>query len=156
MIETKRLRLRPASRAEMEAVIAAEEDPELRKAYSEMLAGCLARPEQWDWYAMWFIEERDGTRIGDLCFKGPGADGNPELGYGVLEEYQGRGFATEAVQGALAWAFRHPEVRSVEAETDPENGASQRVLAKCGFVPTGAFGEEGPRFTLPRSRCPAP
>ena len=34
----------------------------------------------------------------------------------------------------------------VEAETEPDNAASQRVLAKCGFVPNGIVGEEGPRY----------
>ncbi len=34
----------------------------------------------------------------------------------------------------------------VEAETDPENKKSQRVLEKCGFAPLGIIGEEGPRF----------
>lgn len=36
----------------------------------------------------------------------------------------------------------------VEAETAPDNKASQRVLEKCGFVPDGTTGEEGPRFVL--------
>ena len=38
----------------------------------------------------------------------------------------------------------------MEAETDAENAASQRVLEKYGFRPNGTFGEEGPRFTLDR------
>ncbi len=32
------------------------------------------------------------------------------------------------------------------AETEPGNIASQRVLEKAGFIPTGTNGEEGPRF----------
>ena len=35
----------------------------------------------------------------------------------------------------------------VEAETAPDNKASQRVLEKCGFVPDGT-GVEGPHFVL--------
>ncbi|MBQ8074672.1 MAG: GNAT family N-acetyltransferase, partial [Oscillospiraceae bacterium] len=54
------------------------------------------------------------------------------------------------VQAACRWAFLHPDVRSLEAETDAGNAASQRVLEKCGFRPNGTFGEEGPRFTLDR------
>ena len=34
----------------------------------------------------------------------------------------------------------------VEAETAPENAASQKLLLNAGFVPTGQTGEEGPRF----------
>ena len=51
-----------------------------------------------------------------------------------------------AVDTAVEWALRQPGVCRVEAETDPENQKSQRVLEKCGFVPSGTIGEEGPRF----------
>ena len=100
-IETKRLRIYPAAREQMEAFIAAEADAELKQAYSEMLEGCLAHPDQWEWYAMWVIEKQDGTPVGDLCFKGLPETGVPEIGYGLQEEYWGRGYATEAVRAAL-------------------------------------------------------
>jgi RimJ/RimL family protein N-acetyltransferase len=70
--------------------------------------------------------------------------------YGILDEFQGQGYATEAVKLALKWAFDHPGVAAVEAESDPDNAASQRVLKKCGFQATGEFGEEGPRFIVHR------
>ena len=150
MIITKRLKIYPAEREQMEAVIAAEKDPELRAAYTEMLEGCLQHPEQWDWYAIWMIELPEGTRIGDLCFKGLEADGTTEIGYGILEEYQRQGYATEAVGAAVRWALQQPGVSRVEAETEPDNRASQRVLEKCGFLPSGVFGKEGPRFFIRR------
>ncbi len=150
MITTERLRIYPASREQMEALIASEQIEELRKAYSEMLEGCIRYPAQWNWYAVWMIEQKDGIRIGDLCFKGLGENGAAEIGYGILEEYRGQGYATEAVQAACRWAFQHTEVKSLEAEIDAGNTASRRVLEKCGFRANGAFGEEGPRFTLNR------
>lgn len=146
MIEAKRLKIYPAAREQMEAFIAAETDAELKKAYTEMLEGCIQHPDQWEWYAMWMIELRDGTHIGDLCFKGLGENGVVEIGYGILEEYQGQGYATEAVGAAVHWALQQPGVKRVEAETEPDNRASRRVLEKCGFLPTGTFGEEGPQF----------
>ena len=150
MMETERIRIYPAGREQMEKTIAAETDEDNRKAYNEMLEGCLTHPEQWDWNAMWMIEKTDGTHIGDLCFKGIKADCNPEIGYGILEEYRGQGFATEAVKLALLWAFRHPDVNAIEAETDPYNAASAKVLMKCGFRPNGEAGEEGPRYIVNR------
>ena len=146
MIKTKRLRIYPATREQMEAFLATETDANLKTAYTEMLEGCLRYPDQWQWYAMWMIELRDGTHIGDLCFKGLGANGTVEIGYGVLEEYQGQGYAAEAVDAVVVWALDQPDVTRVEAETAPDNRASQRVLDKCGFLPSGTFGEEGPRF----------
>ena len=146
MIETKRLRIYPSTRGQMETFIANETDPELKKAYTEMLEGCLRHPDQWQWYAMWMIELRDGTHIGDLCFKGLNQTGMAEIGYGILEDHQSQGFATEAVDAVVAWALQQPAVTRVEAETEPNNRASQRVLEKCGFHPSGVIGEEGPYF----------
>ena len=155
MIKTERLRLYPASWEQMDAMIASEQDEELKKAYTEMLEGSLRHPDQWDWYAIWMIEKTDGTHIGDLCFKGLREDGIAEIGYGILEEHRGQGYATEAVRAACRWAFLHPDVTSLEAETDAGNAASQRVLQKCGFLPNGIIGEEGPRFIITLDRLDA-
>ena len=154
MIQTERLRIYPASRDQMEDMIASEENEDLKKAYAEMLSGCLQHPDAWDWYAMWRIEQKDGTPVGDLCFKGLGENGAAEIGYGILEEYQQKGYATEAVLAVCSWALQHEACLSVEAETDPGNVASQRVLEKCGFRPNGTYGLEGPRFTLTREKSP--
>ena len=42
MMESEQIKLYPASAARMERMIAAERDGELKKAYSEMLAGSLS------------------------------------------------------------------------------------------------------------------
>ena len=146
VVDTKRLRIHTASQDEMVRYIEEQTDEILKTAYQEMLQGCLDHPDQWEWYSIWMIERKDGTLVGDLCFKGLNADGSVEIGYGIKEEYQGQGYATEAVSAAVLWAFQQPGVIRVEAETEPDNRASQRVLEKCGFVPSGIVGEEGPRF----------
>ena len=145
-LETARLKIRIASRGEMERYIEEQTDPDLKQAYGEMLQGCIDRPGEWAWYAIWMIGLKDGTHVGDLSFKGFNEDGSVEIGYGIKDEYQGQGYASEAVAAAVNWALAQPGVTRVEAETEPDNRASQRVLGKCGFVPTGAVGEEGPRF----------
>ena len=146
MIRTKRLNVRMASDEEMRAMIASERDPELQKAYGEMLSLAVAHPESRPWYIAWVAELPTGERVGDLCFKGLQPDGSLEVGYGILPEHQGRGYATEAVTALIGWAAGQPGVRRIEAETEPDNAASRRVLEKIGFVPTGETGEEGPRF----------
>ena len=151
MIETERLKIYAASQDIMEQFIEEQNVDVLKAAYTEMLNGCLKHPDQWDWYAIWMIELQDGPHIGELCFKGLAADGIAEIGYGISEAYQNNGYATEAVKAVLEWAFSHPEVAAVEAETDPENAASKRVLEKCGFALNGIIGEEGPRWAV--SKC---
>ena len=146
MIETNRLKIYAASKEQMEAFILEQSDDILKAAYTEMLDGCLAHPDRWEWYAIWMIELKDGTHVGDLCYKGLNADGSVEIGYGLEENYRGRGYAAEAVCAMVDWAFRQPGVTCVTAETEETNYASQRVLRKAGFIPTGETGEEGPLF----------
>ena len=146
VMETERLSIRTASRDEMLRYIDEQTDDILKTAYREMLQGCLDHPEKWEWYCIWMIALKDGTHVGDLSFKGLNADGSAEIGYGIDEEHRGRGYAAEAVDAAVLWALRQSGVTRVEAETESGNRASQRVLEKCGFVPTGIIGEEGPRF----------
>lgn len=150
MIKTKRLNIFVATKEQMESFIGYQTDDMLKSAYTEMLNGCLKYPEQWEWYAIWMIELKDGTHIGELCFKGINSNGAVEIGYGVSDEHQGHGYATEAVEAVVAWALQQPNVTTIEAETEFENKASQRVLEKCGFVTNGVVGKEGPLFTLTR------
>lgn len=150
ILETQRLILHVASRGEMVGFIETQTDAELTTAYNEMLQGSLAHPEQWEWYAIWMIELKNGTHVGDLSFKGLHPDGRAEIGYGISEGYRLKGYATEALSAAVQWALGQPGVVRVEAETEPDNAASQRVLEKCGFVPSGVLREEGPRFYVTR------
>lgn len=90
----------------------------------------------WMWWYIALGERRDGRRVivGNIGFKGlPDATGTVEIGYSVLPAHQRRGYASEAVQGLVAWAFTHPEVRRVIAETFPDLIASIRVLERNGF-----------------------
>lgn len=146
MIETNRLKIYAASQEQMKAFISEQAIDVLKEAYTEMLNGCLLHPEQWDWYAIWMIELKDGTHIGELCFKGLSDEGVTEIGYGIAEKYQCCGYATEAVSAVAGWALKQPDVMCVKAETQEDNIASQRVLEKSGFEPTGETGEEGPLY----------
>lgn len=133
----------------MHALPARTTDPELVGPYTEMLTLSLRHPEQWIWYTAWGLYQNDsGDFVGDLCFKGLPKNGQPEIGYGISPEFQGQGYATEAIRAACRWALAQPGVAAVEAETEPANAASQAVLRKVGFVPTGTVGKEGPRFIL--------
>ena len=150
MIETKNLKIYAASQDEMEKFIESQTNDILKTAYTEMLNGCIENSEQWEWYAIWMIELKDGTHIGEMCFKGIDSYGVVEIGYGIMEQYQEHGYATEAVKAISNWAFQEPKIFSIEAEIDSKNIASKKVLEKCGFVFTGKNGKEGPRYKLTR------
>ena len=146
MIETKRLKIYAASKEQMDAFIAAQSVPVLKAAYTEMLEGAINHPDRWEWYAIWMIERKDGTHIGELCFKGITEEETAEIGYGIAENYQGCGYATEAVSALTDWALKQPGTTCVMAETEESNIASQKVLKNAGFIPIGKNGEEGPLY----------
>ena len=90
--------------------------------------------------------EAERILIGSGGFMGaPTAEGVVTLGYGTLQRFRNKGYATEAVQGLTAWALAQPCVKIVGAESIPENLPSMRVLQKSGFEENGPGEEEGTR-----------
>ena len=153
VVKTERLIIYPFSDSEMENLIVIELDTEMKKAYSEMLRGCKENPEQRIWYTVWNMQlnYETGRSVGDLCFKGLNSNGRVEIGYGIKKEYEGQGYMTEAVTAMARWASEQIGVKYVEAEADPDNKASQRVLEKAGFNRNGMMGVEGPRFVFEKA-----
>ena len=85
-----------------------------------------------------------GRLIGVGGFKGPpNADGEVELGYGVLSEFQRQGYASEAVQAWLALAFADRAIQTVVGQTLASLTPSIGVLEKAGFRLAGAGADEG-------------
>ena len=84
------------------------------------------------------VERASGTVVGSCGYKGPpGPEGIVEIAYGVAPEHQGHGYATEAAQALVAFAFGAAEVSQVCAHTKSNNGASGRVLTKIRFTCVG-------------------
>ena len=109
----------------------------------------LKYPDQALWYTVWrIVLNKAGETVGDLCFKGLPDSGRPEIGYGILPEWEGKGYATEALRAACSWTLFQPGAVSVKAKTEPENAASRRVLKKAGVYPLGRNREEGTCFRL--------
>ena len=70
-------------------------------------------------------------------------DGTAEVGYRVAKRVAGRGVATAGVGELCRLAVSEHGVRRLRARTTHENEASQRVLAKAGFVADGEADVEG-------------
>jgi ribosomal-protein-alanine N-acetyltransferase len=116
---------------------------EVGEATMEFMAQWLEEgPEQAGWWCWYFIlkDEAAAERvlIGNGGFKGrPSRQGTVEVGYAIHPSFRNSGYATEAVKALVGWAFEHPRVQRVVADTLPLNQASRRVLEKAGFVDTG-------------------
>ncbi|MBA2813202.1 GNAT family N-acetyltransferase [Streptomyces sp. KM273126] len=64
-------------------------------------------------------------------------DGTARLGYRVAERVAGHGVATATVRELFRMATAMHDLRTLRAATSHDNAASQKVLAKAGFVPVG-------------------
>lgn len=167
-LRTRRLDLVPATAAHLRAELSD------RGAFARMLGARV--PDAWPpplydrpavkytlkrqraapqhgWSTWYLLLRTDATPVlvGICGFKGPPGQGMVEVGYGVLERFQRRGLATEATAALTRWAFSHPRVELVMAQTLPDLTPSIRVLEKLGFTQRGTPLEEGAiRFEVTR------
>jgi ribosomal-protein-alanine N-acetyltransferase len=86
--------------------------------------------------ACYVLVADDGSVLGRFNLYDVG-DGTADLGYRVAQHVAGRGVATAAVRELCGLAAARHGLRTLRAATSRENAASQRVLAKAGFVPAG-------------------
>lgn len=97
----------------------------------------MTTPDSWTLGFSVFHRDLDVV-VGGCGFKGPpGPDGVVEIAYGIDPAHQGKGYATEAAQAMVAWAFRDRRVRTVIAHTVSAEHASARVLTKSHFECVG-------------------
>ena len=148
MVTTERMNIFPISIEKLKEIAQQEKNEILKIAYQEMLDGCLECPENYIWYTLWFMELKDSKNeiVGNLSFKGIDDKGIVEIGYGINEGYENKGYMTEAVTAMAKWASLQPNVNIIESEAEESNIASNRVLEKSNFVPNGKVGQEGIRF----------
>lgn len=153
LVTTARLRLPVITPDEAKGMLAGRRRPEWHPHYPRkddldavsMIPGD-ATAEVLGWAPRHVVRAVDGQVFGSIGFFGPpqpADDGTreTEIGYGLVEEARGRGVATEAVLGLLA-ATDAAGVR-VRASVEPDNRASIRVLAKCGFTELRGSDDEG-------------
>lgn len=134
-IETQRLKMIPCKPEHLQML--EEQQYENGPEIMVYLKSLREDPELLAWGHWLVIEKMSGQVIGDAGFKGqPNADREIEIGYGLLERYWNKGYATETVNGLIEWAFNTGKVEKVLAETEPDNVGSIRVLEKAGMQQT--------------------
>lgn len=99
------------------------------------------RPE---WTAYVLVRREDDLAVGAMGFhSAPDEDGRVEVGYDLVEDARGHGYATEALRTLSAWALAQDGVRTVTAVIDHDNAASQGVVTRAGFTRVGEDGAKG-------------
>lgn len=152
-LETDRLCLRRILRADKEEIFFLRSDPRMMRYIDK--EPCQSRDEVIKWIALLDerLEEGEGINWG-ITMKGEskliGTIGlwrfdkphfRAEVGYMLHPGFWGRGFAEEALRRVVRQAFELYGFHSIEANTNPDNVASARVLEKVGFVREAYFRE---------------
>lgn len=87
-------------------------------------------------FVFYVLVARDGSLVGRFNLYNV-ENGSAEVGYRVAEHAAGSGVATSTLRKLCGLAAEQYGLRTLKAKTSNENVASQRVLAKAGFVPVG-------------------
>jgi [ribosomal protein S5]-alanine N-acetyltransferase len=155
-LETPRLRLRPFTASDGEAIHAVYADPEVMRYVghgahrttaetARALRGYADALRTRGYGFVAVVERSSGVLIGDgglhpLAGRGP----DVELGYTLARAAWGHGYATEMGAALVAHAFAALGVPRVMAQVEPDNLASRHVLEKLGMT------ERGVRLTYGR------
>lgn len=148
-LHTERLTLRPIALEDFDAYAAMWADPRVTSfiggtprdrttSWSKFIASAGLWPLCG--YGYWAFEDREtGAFMGNGGLSRfergiPELEGHVEAGWAISPAGWGKGYATEVMTAALAWARDTLAVPEVRCIIDPDNQASQRVASKLGFV----------------------
>ena len=85
-------------------------------------------------FGLWVVELKSTGRPIGICglVKRTNSD-DPDLGFALLEQHQGNGYATEAARASVRFANAELGISRLDAITNPDNERSIAVLKRLGF-----------------------
>ncbi|MEW6055497.1 MAG: GNAT family N-acetyltransferase [Bdellovibrionota bacterium] len=148
-LETERLVLRSHEKKDYEACTVMWSDP----VVTRYIGGKPSTAQQtWlrllnyigHWALMgfgyWAVEEKlSGRFIGEVGFADfkrnldPSVEGLPEIGWALVSQSHGKGYAVEALQAIVAWGDAYFKQTKTICIINPENAASIRLAKKLGY-----------------------
>ena len=152
-LETERLVLREVGERDAGALFAIHANPEAMRYWSrppmvdvaearamiERWRGCFANREALTWG---IALRKDDSLIGThTLFQFHEQNRRCEIGYILAPEHWGHGYMREALATLVGYAFNALDLHRIEADTDPRNAASVRVLEHLGFAREGLLRE---------------
>jgi RimJ/RimL family protein N-acetyltransferase len=134
-IQTDNLKLVLQTQAETLAAIEALSPADRAHVSADYLARVRALTGPDPWVLGFAVVHRGSDAvIGNCGYKGPpDPDGVVEISYGIDPDHRGKGYATEAAEALVTYAWGDSRVRVIRAHTIEKANASTRVLTKCGF-----------------------
>ena len=152
-LSSARLRLRDVRDSDATALFAIHSDPQVMRYWSypawttltqaEQKVADIQRQRREQDIFVWAIADPDSDLLigTGTVFALDVAQGRAEIGYSLHRDWQGRGLASEALRRILSWLFEEQQLRRIEADADPRNAASCRLLEKLGFQREGLLRE---------------
>ncbi len=152
-LTTERLTLRPLKTSDAEAIFAIYSHPEVMRYWSSPAMHELQEAHRFIERAAEYLAAQDSltwgmTRHGEdkvigVCVLHGYSVQNKrsEVGYVLGREYWGQGYMNEALVAMVDYAFGPCQLIRLEADLDPRNAASEKALARLGFVREGLLRE---------------
>lgn len=153
VLDTERLRLRTVRRNDLDAIYLLHSDSRAMRYWS--FAPWTERQQAQDWFEQrrhlgereevwpWAITLRDDDELFGLVtlFSVNRLQRRAEIGYQLRPSHWGRGYAQEALRAVLTYGIEALELARVEADIDPRNEASCRLVERVGFRREGYLRE---------------
>ena len=148
-LETLRLAMREFTPADSDDLFRLHRDPRVMrfigdgkpfdaKRHANVMRRILAYPALYPDLGFWYTTRRDtGAFIGWFSLKYAGKSSDIEIGYRLLPDAWGLGFATEGAAALRDYGFDDVGLARIIGITHPGNRASQNVLQKIGMVDEG-------------------
>lgn len=139
-IRTERLLLRQASASDLDAIHSVLSNPEATSYWFEPPHSSVQQSREWLTSMIQipsgagedFIVEHNGLIIGKVGFHT-----FPVIGFILHPDWWGRGFAREALAAVIPRAFEIHQLDFIDADVDPRNERSLRLLKSLGFEEVG-------------------
>lgn len=153
VITTPRVVLRWISENDIDSLFEVFSDPKVMRYWSsgplanrEAAAGMhreIAEGNHNNTMFKWGLALRESDKIIGTAtlFNLSLSNGRAEIGYAMGSAHWGKGFMNEALRALVAHAFQQMNLRRLEADVDPRNGASIRTLERLGFQREGFLRE---------------
>jgi [ribosomal protein S5]-alanine N-acetyltransferase len=156
LVRTDRLDISPLGLGAVEAIVSGNADalerltgavfphpaappPYMTETLPVVRERLRAHPEEASWWNWLIVERETGRAVGSVAFGGtPDASGAVLIGYAMYPEFEGHGYATEAVRAMIGWAFRQSGITVVRALAPVWNTPALRVAENVGMKPVAA------------------
>lgn len=145
------VRLRLRSDADMPAVIAACQDPEITRwisiptGYDRTLAELFAAEADQEMTEgtglhLLVVDAEDDSLVGSAgIVEHVPTQQRCQIGYWLTPGARGRGLMRKSVRLLCEWIFDELRIVRIEAHVEPENAASRAVVEGCGFHNEGTL-----------------